>query len=51
MSHVEIRQVADSRDLKAFIEVPWAIYRDDPNWVPPLKFERKEAFSEKNPFF
>ena len=51
MSHVEIRQVTDSRDLKAFIEVPWAIYRDDPNWVPPLKFERKEAFSEKNPFF
>jgi len=51
MSHVEIRQVTDSRDLKAFIEVPWAIYRDDPNWVPPLKFERKGAFSEKNPFF
>jgi hypothetical protein len=51
MNHVEIRQVTDSRDLKAFIEVPWAIYRDDPNWVPPLKFERKEAFSEKNPFF
>ena len=51
MSHVEIRQVTDSRDLKAFIEVPWAIYGDDPNWAPPLKFERKGAFSEKNPFF
>ena len=51
MKGVEIRQVTDSRDLKAFIEVPWAIYDDDPNWVPPLKFERKEAFSEKNPFF
>lgn len=51
MNHVEIRQVIDSSDRKAFIEVPWSIYRDDPNWVPPLKFERKEAFSEKNPFF
>jgi len=51
MNKVEIRQVVDSSDLKAFIAVPWAIYRDDPNWVPPLKFERKEAFSEKNPFF
>ena len=51
MNQVEIRRVTDSSDLKAFIEVPWSIYRDDPNWVPPLKFERKEAFSEKNPFF
>jgi len=51
MSQVDIRQVIDSRDRKAFIEVPWSIYRDDPNWVPPLKIERKEAFSEKNPFF
>ncbi len=51
MNQVEIRQVTDSSDLKAFIEVPWSVYRNDPNWVPPLKFERKEAFSEKNPFF
>jgi len=51
MNDVEIRQVTDSRGLKAFIEVPWAIYHDDPNWAPPLKFERKEAFSKKNPFF
>ena len=39
------------KDMKAFIAVPWLIYRDDPNWVPPLKIERKQAFSEKNPFF
>ena len=49
--HVEIRKVADVKDMKAFIAVPWLIYRDDPNWVPPLKIERKQAFSEKNPFF
>ncbi len=51
MSQLEIRRVTDSSDMKAFIAVPWSIYRDDPNWVPPLKFERKEAFSRKNPFF
>ncbi len=51
MNQVEIRRVTDSSDLKTLIEVPWSIYRDDPNWVPPLKIERKEAFSEKNPFF
>ena len=49
--HIEIRKVADVKDMKAFIAVPWLIYRDDPNWVPPLKIERKQAFSEKNPFF
>ncbi len=51
MNDLEIRQVTDARGLKSFIEVPWSIYGDDPNWVPPLKIERKEAFSEKNPFF
>jgi hypothetical protein len=48
---VEVRKVTDSKDMKTFIAVPWSIYRDDVNWVPPLKFERKQALSEKNPFF
>jgi len=48
---IEIREVLDSRDLKTFISVPWFIYQDDPNWVPPLKFERKGVFSKNNPFF
>ena len=48
---IDIREVLDSRDLKTFISVPWSIYKDDPNWVPPLKFERKEAFSAKHPYF
>jgi hypothetical protein len=50
-SPVEIREVATRADLKAFISVPWPIFEDDPNWIPPLKFERKEAFSPKNPYF
>ncbi len=50
-SDVEIRQVTDSSGLKVFIKVPWSVYRDDSNWIPPLKIERKEAFSKKNPFF
>ncbi len=48
---IEIREVTSPADLKTFIAVPWAIYKDDPNWVPPLKIERKEALSAKNPFF
>jgi len=48
---IEIRAVENAADMKTFISVPWSVYQDDPNWVPPLKFERKEAFSAKNPFF
>jgi GNAT superfamily N-acetyltransferase len=47
-----IRQVADDRDYWAFVKFPWTVYRDDPNWVPPLVTERR-AFIDphKNPFF
>ena len=48
---IEIRQVTGKKALKAFIRVPWDIYRNDPNWIPPLLMERKEALSGKHPFF
>jgi len=49
---IEIHKVASKSDLKEFIRVPWQVYRDDPNWVPWLYFERLEFFDrEKNPFF
>jgi GNAT superfamily N-acetyltransferase len=36
----------------AFVRLPWAIYRDDPAWVPPLLLERREHLDpRKNPFF
>lgn len=35
-----------------FIKLPWKIYKDDKNWVPPLISERKEFLDKrKNPFF
>jgi hypothetical protein len=48
---IEIKPVTNKKELKTFLRVPWSIYKDDPNWVPPLMFERKEALSSKNPFF
>lgn len=48
---IEIREVLSSSDLKTFISVPWSLYGEDPNWVPPLKIERKEALSSKSPYF
>lgn len=49
---LEIRPVASKRDLNTFIKLPWRLYRNEPNWVPPLLFDRKRFFDrERNPFF
>jgi hypothetical protein len=39
------------RDLHRFFDVADRIYRDDPNWVPPLRDDVAKVFAEKNPFF
>jgi hypothetical protein len=47
-----IRAVESSADREAFIRLPWAIYHDDPAWVPPLLMERRDHLNpKKNPFF
>lgn len=47
-----ITPVSGKSDLKAFIDLPWRLYADDPNWVPPLKGEVRELLTPgKNPFF
>ena len=49
---LEVRPVASKSELNTFIKLPWRLYRNEPNWVPPLLFERKRFFDrEKNPFF
>lgn len=49
---VDIRPVASKRDLKAFIKLPWRLYRSQPNWVPPLLSERRRILDRgRNPFF
>jgi GNAT superfamily N-acetyltransferase len=49
---VSIRPVEGRRDLKAFVELPYRLRRDDPQWVPPLRFERRQILDRaKNPWF
>jgi hypothetical protein len=49
---VEVIEVENSRQQKEFIMFPFRLYKDEPNWVPPLISERKEFFSKsKNPFY
>jgi GNAT superfamily N-acetyltransferase len=49
---LEVRPVAGKGDMNTFIKLPWRLYRNEPNWVPPLLFERRRFFDrERNPFF
>ena len=48
---MNIRTVESPRDLRAFIGLPYRLYRDDPVWVPPLRSEQRSQFDPKlNPF-
>ncbi|WP_374331917.1 dATP pyrophosphohydrolase [Aestuariivirga sp.] len=49
---VTVRPVRGKEDLKAFLDVPFALYASDPNWVAPLYLERLEHLDpKKNPYF
>lgn len=49
---ITIKSVENAADLEAFIRLPWALYGDDPAWVPPLLRERRDFLNpHKNPFF
>jgi hypothetical protein len=51
-SPVIIEQVQNKRDLTNFVKFPFDLYRNDPNWVPPLIEERLDVFNpKKNPLF
>jgi len=52
MTAVSIEPLLRSkRDLHRFFDVADRIYRDDPNWVPPLRDDVAKVFADKNPFF
>ena len=49
---LQIDRVSTDADLKAFITLPWEVYRHDHYWVPPLISERRDFYDRrKNPFF
>lgn len=52
MHRLEIRPVEPGKACDPFIRFPWAVYKGDPHWVPPLLHERREFFDPKrNPYF
>jgi GNAT superfamily N-acetyltransferase len=52
MGSVTIRPVRSRRQLKGFVKVPFHLHRDQPQWVPPLVFERMQFLDRRrNPYF
>jgi GNAT superfamily N-acetyltransferase len=51
-SMTSIRAVSSRADLKRFIKYPFAKYRHDSHWVPPLLIDERQKFNpKKNPFY
>ncbi len=48
----DVREAKTKAEIKAFVELPWTIYRNDPNWVPPLLSMAYEIIdTDKHPFW
>ncbi|MCE5302210.1 MAG: hypothetical protein LLF97_03755 [Planctomycetaceae bacterium] len=52
MSNLLIERVTTRRQKKLFLEYPWTLYRNDPNWIPPLRGDQKCLVGYKpHPFY
>jgi GNAT superfamily N-acetyltransferase len=52
MPSIRIQAVTTRHDLRAFVKFPWQVYREDPNWVPPLISERLQYLDPTSgPFY
>ncbi len=46
-----IERVASREKLNRFVDLPFRLYRDDPNWVPPVKYLQRQLLDRsKHPF-
>ncbi|MGN6270573.1 MAG: GNAT family N-acetyltransferase [Sphingomonas sp.] len=51
-SPLTIRPIHSKADRKKFVDLPFRLYKNDPNWVPPLKSEALGLITpEKNGWF
>ena len=49
---LRVRPVTTKRDRQVLIRFPWRVYRNDPQWVPPLIHQRERQLDpERGSFF
>ncbi|HPE69850.1 MAG TPA: hypothetical protein P5560_10720 [Thermotogota bacterium] len=44
---MQIQRVESHRQLRQFIALPYAMYRNDPNWVAPLRSEQRKLYDPR----
>jgi len=44
---MKILPVQSQLDLKKFVKYPYKFYREDPNWIPPLRMDLHKQFNPK----
>jgi GNAT superfamily N-acetyltransferase len=50
--HIQRVDVADRRDVRRFLDLPFRLYRDQPLWVPPFAHEaRSQLDPRRHPFY
>lgn len=41
---MKIKEVIDKKSIQEFLNLPWAIYKNDKNWIPHLKQDIEKVF-------
>ena len=49
--NVQIRAVTTPAESEMFLDVPALVYKNDPQWIPPLRSDVAKQFASSNPFF
>ena len=49
---IEVKELKEHAELRQFVEFPFSIFKNNPNWIPPIINEELETFDpQKNPVF
>ncbi|MFN7734697.1 MAG: N-acetyltransferase [Pirellula sp.] len=52
MPNYQVTPVESRKDRREFMELIWRLYRNDPNWIPPLRMNQEELVGfRKHPFY
>ena len=52
VSSIEVTALRGRRDRNRFVDLPYRLHRDDPNWIPPLRRDVHRVLDRRrNPFF
>lgn len=52
MLTIDLIDTRSKADVKRFIDIPYRLYRDNPNWVPPLRIDAASYLNrDKHPFY